>query len=158
MTAFSSSLRRVQEALDQSGLSLVVVELPKSTRTAQEAADAVGCDLGQIVKSLILRGADSNRPYLVLVSGPNRANLDRVSEAMGEPVQMADADFVREQTGFSIGGVAPVGLPDSIRTLIDQDLLQYQTIWAAAGTPRSVFSLSPDNLLELTAGDVGNIN
>jgi prolyl-tRNA editing enzyme YbaK/EbsC (Cys-tRNA(Pro) deacylase) len=150
-------MRRVQEALDQSGLSLEVVELPKSTRTAQEAADAVGCELGQIVKSLIFRGADSNRPYLVLVSGPNRANLDRVSQEMGEPVQMADADFVRERTGFSIGGVAPVGLPDSIRTLIDQDLLQYQTIWAAAGTPRSVFSLSPEDLLQLTEGNLANI-
>ena len=158
MREISPSMRRVQEALDQSGLSLEVVELPKSTRTAQEAADAVGCELGQIVKSLILRGADSNRPYLVLVSGPNRANLDRVSEAMGEPVQMADADFVRDQTGFSIGGVAPVGLPDSIRTLIDEDLLQYEIIWAAAGTPRSVFSLSPDDLLQLTSGNVETIN
>ena len=150
-------MRRVQEALDESGLSLEVVELPKSTRTAQEAADAVGCDLGQIVKSLILRGSDSNRPYLVLVSGPNRANLDRVSEAIGEPVKMADADFVREQTGFSIGGVPPVGLPDSIQTLIDRDLLQYPIIWAAAGTPRSVFSLSPDDLLQLTKGNLETI-
>ena len=157
MTEISPSMRRVQEALDQSGLPLEVVELPKSTRTAQEAADAVGCDLGQIVKSLIFRGTDSNRPILVLVSGSNRVDLDRVSEVMGEPVQMADADFVREQTGFSIGGVAPVGLPDSIRTLIDQDLLQYQTIWAAAGTPRSIFSLSPGDLLILTAGGVENI-
>lgn len=158
MTEISPSMRRVQEALDQSGLLLEVVELPKSTRTAQEAADAVGCDLGQIVKSLIFRGTDSNRPILVLVSGSNRVDLDRVSEAMGEPVQMADADFVRAQTGFSIGGVAPVGLPDSIRTLIDQDLLQFEMIWAAAGTPQSVFSLTPDDLLQLTAGRVADIN
>ncbi|MEE9216291.1 MAG: YbaK/EbsC family protein [Anaerolineales bacterium] len=158
MTEISSSMRRVQQALDQSGLSLEVVELPKSTRTAQEAADSVGCKLGQIVKSLVLRGTNSNRPYLVLVSGSNRANLERVNQAMGEPVQMADADFVRERTGFGIGGVAPVGLLESIRTLIDQDLLQYEIIWAAAGTPRSVFSLSPDDLLQLTAGQVAKIN
>ena len=158
MTEISASFQRVQEALDQSGLGLEVVELPKSTRTAQEAADAVGCELGQIVKSLILRGSDSDRPYLVLVSGSNRANLEQIGQVMGEPVQMADADFVRQRTGFSIGGVAPVGLSESIQTLIDQDLLQHEIIWAAAGTPRSVFSLSPDNLLELTSGNVENIN
>ena len=158
MTEISASLQRVQKALDQSGLALEVVELPKSTRTAQEAADAVGCELGQIVKSLILRGSDSNRPYLVLVSGPNRANLERIGQVMGESVEMADAGFVRERTGFSIGGVAPVGLSESIHTLIDQDLLQHEIVWAAAGTPRSVFSLSPDNLLELTSGNVENIN
>ena len=151
-------MQRVQEALDQSGLSLEVVELPQSTRTAQEAADAVGCQLGQIVKSLVFRGSNSETPYLVLVSGHNRANFERVSQLVGESVRMADADFVREVTGFSIGGVAPVGLPESILTLIDQDLLQYDFIWAAAGTSRSVFSLSPDDLRQLTAGQVTSIN
>jgi prolyl-tRNA editing enzyme YbaK/EbsC (Cys-tRNA(Pro) deacylase) len=157
MAEISPSMQRVQEALDQSGLSLEVIELPQSTRTAQEAADAVGCHLGQIVKSLVFRGSDSETPYLVLVSGPNRADLERVSQLVGEPVRMADADFVREVTGFCIGGVAPVGLPESIQTLIDRDFLQYDTIWAAAGTPRSVFSLSPDDLRQLTAGQVTSI-
>ncbi len=157
MAEISPSMQRVQEALDQSGLSLEVVELPRSTRTAQEAADAVGCELGQIVKSLVFRGPDSDRPYLVLVSGHNRADLERVSQLVGESVRMADANFVREVTGFSIGGVAPVGLPESIQTLIDRDLLQYEVIWAAAGTPRSVFSLSPDDLRQLTAGQVASI-
>lgn len=157
MAEISSGVQRVQEALDQSGLSLEVVELPQSTRTAQEAADAVGCQLGQIVKSLVFRGSDSETPYLVLVSGPNRADLERVSQLVGEPIQMGDADFVREVTGFSIGGVAPVGMPEPIQTLIDRDLLQYDTIWAAAGTPRSVFSLSPDDLRRLTAGQVATI-
>ena len=157
MAEISSGVQRVQEALDQSGLSLEVVELPQSTRTAQEAADAVGCQLGQIVKSLVFRGSDSETPYLVLVSGPNRADLERVSQLVGEPIQMGDADFVREVTGFSIGGVAPVGMPEPIQTLIDRDLLQYDTIWAAAGTPRSVFSLSPDDLRQLTAGQVATI-
>ncbi len=157
MAEISSGVQRVQEALDQSGLSLEVVELPQSTRTAQEAADAVGCQLGQIVKSLVFRGSDSETPYLVLVSGPNRADLERVSQLVGEPIQMGDADFVREVTGFSIGGVAPVGMPEPIQTLIDRDLLQYETIWAAAGTPRSVFSLSPDDLRQLTAGQVATI-
>jgi len=151
-------MKRVQEALDQSGLSLEVVELPQSTRTAQEAATAVGCELGQIVKSLVFRGSDTDKPYLVLVSGANRANLGRVGQFTGEPVQMAGADFVRERTGFSIGGVAPVGLPEPIPILVDQDLMRYEIIWAAAGTPRSVFCLSPDNLLELTAGQVGSID
>ena len=157
MAEISSGVQRVQEALDQSGLSLEVVELPQSSRTAQEAADAVGCQLGQIVKSLVFRGSDSETPYLVLVSGPNRADLERVSQLVGEPIQMGDADFVREVTGFSIGGVAPVGMPEPIQTLIDRDLLQYDTIWAAAGTPRSVFSLSPDDLRQLTAGQVATI-
>ncbi|MCZ6529000.1 MAG: YbaK/EbsC family protein [Chloroflexi bacterium] len=157
MAEISSGVQRVQEALDQSGLSLEVVELPQSSRTAQEAADAVGCQLGQIVKSLVFRGSDSETPYLVLVSGPNRADLERVSQLVGEPIQMGDADFVREVTGFSIGGVAPVGMPEPIQTLIDRDLLQYDTIWAAAGTPRSVFSLSPGDLRQLTAGQVATI-
>ena len=158
MTEISPRIQRVQEALDQSGLSLEVVELPQSTRTAQEAANAVGCQLGQIVKSLVFRGSDSDTPYLVLVSGPNRADLERVSQLVAEPVRMADADFVRKKTGFGIGGVAPVGLPESIQTLIDRDLLQYDTIWAAAGTPRSVFSLSPDDLRQLTSGRVASIS
>ena len=157
MAEISSAMQRVQGALDRSGLSLEVVELPQSTRTAQEAADAVGCQLGQIVKSLVFRGPKSETPYLVLVSGPNRADLDRLAQLVGEPVRMAEPDFVREATGFSIGGVAPVGLRGSIKTLIDQDLLRYDTIWAAAGTPRSVFSLTPEDLMQLTAGQVANI-
>ena len=151
-------MKRVQEALDRSGLPLEVVELPQSSRTAQEAADAVGCQLGQIVKSLVFRGIDSMTPYLVLVSGPNRADLELVGKLVGEPVRMAEADYVREQTGFSIGGVAPVGLQAPMRTIIDQDLLQYEGIWEAAGTPRSVFRLTPDDLLQLTAGQVANIS
>ena len=151
-------MKRVQDALDRSGLSLEVVELPQSTRTAQEAADAVGCQLGQIVKSLVFRGTETETPYLVLVSGSNRADLELVGELVDEPVRMADADYVREQTGFGIGGVAPVGLQNPVRTIIDQDLLQYEGIWAAAGTPRSVFRLSPDNLLQITAGEVANIS
>jgi len=151
-------MKRVQDALDRSGLSLEVVELPQSTRTAQEAADAVGCQLGQIVKSLVFRGTETETPFLVLVSGSNRADLELVGTLVDEPVRMADADYVREQTGFGIGGVAPVGLQDPIRTIIDQDLLQYEGIWAAAGTPRSVFHLSPDDLLQITAGEVANIS
>ena len=158
MAEISPSIKRVQEALDRSGLSLEAVELPQSTRTAQETADAVGCQLGQIVKSLVFRGTDTKTAYLVLVSGSNRADLELVGELVGEPVRMAEADYVRERTGFSIGGVAPVGLQAQIRTIIDQDLLQYEGIWAAAGTPRSVFRLSPDDLLQLTASQVANIS
>ncbi len=134
-----------------------VVELPGSTRTAEEAAEAVGCELGQIVKSLVFRGSESGKTLLVLVSGPNRADLKQISQWFGESVTMADPEFVRERTGFSIGGVAPVGLPESFPMLIDQDLFQFEFIWAAAGTPRSVFRLTPEDLLQLTSGHVARV-
>ena len=158
MTENLSGVRRVQGALEQSGFSLEVIELPTSARTALEAANAVGCQLGQIVKSLVFRGSSSDTPYLVLVSGPNRADLDLLEKLLGEPVQMAEAKFVREVTGFGIGGVAPIGLSQSILTVIDRDLLEFDYIWAAAGTPRTVFRLSPDELQELTAGQVAGIS
>lgn len=158
MTEKSSGAQRVRKALDASGLSLKVIELPVSTRTAREAANAVGCQLGQIVKSLVFRGSQSDTPYLVLMSGPNRADLDQVGLLLGEPVQLAEAEFVRENTGFIIGGVAPIGLSESLQTLIDRDLMQFDSIWAAAGTPRSVFRLSPDELQVLTAGQVANLS
>jgi Cys-tRNA(Pro) deacylase len=153
-----SSIARVQQALDRSGLRLEAIELPRSTRTAQQAAEAVGSELGQIVKSLVLQGSDSGNPYLVLVSGPNRADMQRVGALVGESVQMAQADFVRQVTGFSIGGVAPVGLSSSIPTLIDEDFLQYDLVWAAAGTPHSVFSLTPQDLVKLTGGRLARVS
>lgn len=142
----SRSAARVQAALKQLGLSLHVVELPESTRTAQEAAAAVGCQVGQIVKSLIFKGDESHRPYLVLVSGKNRADLDLLSGICGESVRFADPDFVRAKTGFAIGGVPPLGHEGQITAIIDQDLLEYDEIWAAAGTPNAVFRLSPHEL------------
>jgi prolyl-tRNA editing enzyme YbaK/EbsC (Cys-tRNA(Pro) deacylase) len=144
------SARRVQEALHELGVDVEVVELSDSTRTAPEAAAAVGCELGAIVKSLVFRGAHSGEPVLVLVSGDRRADEAALAEALGEPVQRAEAGWVREVTGYAIGGVAPVGHPAPVRTLIDDDLMRFETVWAAAGTPRTVFPIAPELLARVT--------
>ena len=151
-TGLSASAQRVQEALEAKGVELKVMELPGSTRTAQEAAHAAGCEIGQIVKSLVFKGAKSGEAVLVLTSGSNRVDESRLSEELGEPLGMADADFVRETTGFSIGGVPPVGHQSSFSTYIDEDLMGYEFIWAAAGTPRAIFKLTPDELVHITGG------
>jgi prolyl-tRNA editing enzyme YbaK/EbsC (Cys-tRNA(Pro) deacylase) len=153
----STSAQKVQEALTALGLPCQVVELPASTRTAQEAAQAIGCTVAQIVKSLIFRGTRTGKPILVLASGVNRVNEKRLSEAAGEPIGKADADFVRQHTGFAIGGVPPVGHPTPIETYIDADLLQYPEIWAAAGTPRAVFRLIPQDLQKMNHGSIVSI-
>lgn len=153
----SASARRVQQALDRKAVRLDVVELPASTRTAEEAARAVGCDVGQIAKSLVLRMEPSDRPVLVIASGSNRVDERLVEEHVGEKVSMANADFVRAVTGFVIGGVPPVGHLSDLDTLIDQDLFNYGEIWAAAGTPNAVFRLDPEVLVEITDGFVMRI-
>ena len=150
----SPSARKVQEALQALGMEPQIMELPDSTRTAVEAAQAVGCQLGQIVKSLVFKAKRTGRPILVIASGSNRVNERRIEAFIGEPLGKADADFVRAETGFVIGGVPPVGLSQKLLTFIDQDLLQYQEIWAAAGTPHAVFRLSPADLLKMAAGQV----
>ena len=152
-----SSAQKVQEALTALGLPCQVVELPASTRTAQEAAPAIGCTVAQIVKSLIFRGTRTGKPILVLASGVNRVNEKRLGDAAGEPIGKADADFVRQHTGFAIGGVPPVGHPTPIETYIDADLLQYPEIWAAAGTPRAVFRLIPRDLQKMSHGSIVSI-
>jgi prolyl-tRNA editing enzyme YbaK/EbsC (Cys-tRNA(Pro) deacylase) len=154
----SQSARRVQEALIAQGVELNIVELPVSTRTANEAAGAVGCEVGQIAKSLVLRGEQSNRAYLVITSGSNRLDLDRLATQLTEPVKMANADFVRQRTGFSIGGVPPTGHSTPVSTHIDQDLLQFEFIWAAAGTPNAVFRLTPDQLIAIAGDQVIEVN
>jgi prolyl-tRNA editing enzyme YbaK/EbsC (Cys-tRNA(Pro) deacylase) len=159
----STSAQKVQEALDAIGMKLErkpcfrVVELPASTRTAAEAAQAVGCTVGQIVKSLVFRRLVSNQPILVETSGSNRVNEARLSELTGEPIGKADADFVRQRTGFVIGGVPPIGHSEKLETFIDQELLQYDLIWAAAGTPNAVFCLAPDELVRMTDGKVVSV-
>lgn len=154
MTSLSPAALKVQAALHQHGLDLQVVELAESTRTALEAAQAVGCDIGQIVKSLVFRTKKTERAVLVLASGANRVDEKRLTELVGEKIGKADADFVRQQTGFAIGGVPPLAHPQPLLTYIDQDLLQYETIWAAAGTPFAVFQLTPSQLLAVTGGAV----
>jgi len=146
----SPSAQKVQDILAARGLTLTVVELPQSTRTAAEAAQAVGCEVGQIVKSIVFRAAETNRPVLVVTSGANRVSEKAIAALLGEPLAKADAEFVRQRTGFVIGGVAPVGHREPPVTFIDEDLLAYREIWAAAGTPNAVFRLTPQDLLALT--------
>ena len=150
----SKSAQRVQNVLTEHGFSFEVTELPDSTRTAEDAAGAVGCSVPQIAKSIIFKGGETGDPVLAVVSGSNRAGIAKLTDLAGEPIQNADADFVRERTGFSIGGVSPAGHTEEIQTFIDEDLLQYEEIWAAAGTPNAVFRLQPSDLPELTGGQV----
>jgi prolyl-tRNA editing enzyme YbaK/EbsC (Cys-tRNA(Pro) deacylase) len=157
--SLSPSARKVQAALAARGFTLQVVELPqtRSTRTSAEAAAAVGCTVGQIAKSIVFRAARSQRPVLVLTSGVNRVSESAVAVLVGEPLAKADADFVRARTGFVIGGVPPVGHAEPTMTFIDEDLLQYAEIWAAAGTPNAVFRLTPEELVRLTEGKVAKV-
>ena len=134
------------------GFNCKVIEFAESTRTAQEAADRTGSTLGQITKSLIFKGEISTKPILVLTSGANRVDEKRISEYAGERIVRADADFVRAVTGFAIGGVPPLGHAQKMETYLDEDLLQYKTVWAAAGTPNAVFELTPDKLQRMTDG------
>lgn len=150
----SSSAQRFQDVLAVSGITGEVLELPQFTRTAKEAAAAIGCDIAQIAKSLVFRRLDTDEPVLVVASGPNRVDEKTVSDYVKAPIAMADASFVRSATGYAIGGVPPLGHNTSIETVIDQDLLSFDLIWAAAGTPRSVFSITPKQLVEVTEGKV----
>jgi prolyl-tRNA editing enzyme YbaK/EbsC (Cys-tRNA(Pro) deacylase) len=154
---WSPSVRRVQEEILARGLAFEILELKASTRTAQEAAQAVGCQVAQIVKSLIFKGAHSGEPILILASGSNRVNEKKVGEIIGEPIGKADADFVKEKTGFSIGGVPPLAHRERLRTYIDETLLGHPCLWAAAGTPNAVFRLTPSDLLRITEGRVISI-
>ena len=150
----STSAQRVQNALDSFGVTLKVVELPASTRTAVEAARAVGCQVEQIAKSLVFKTVTSERPILVIASGPNRVDERRLGVLLGEAITKADAGYVRQRTGFVIGGVPPVGHSEPLVTYVDVDLLSYASIWAAAGTPNAVFQLTPDDLVRITSGTV----
>jgi len=150
----SPSAQKVQDTLHALGFDCAVIEFTESTRTSAEAATRVGCTLGQIAKSLVFRGQATGKPVLVITSGANRVDEAKVSQYFGESIGRADADFVRTASGFAIGGVPPVGHSQPIETFIDEDLLQYATIWSAAGTPNAVFELTPDNLAKMTGGKV----
>lgn len=148
------SAQRVQDALTERGLGERVVELTQTARSAAEAAAALGCEVGQIAKSLVFRARQSGRAVLVVASGANRVDLPKVEALVAEPLDKADADFVREQTGYAIGGVPPVGHARPLLTVIDEDLLAFEKIWAAAGHPSAVFPLTPQELRALTEGRV----
>ena len=153
----SATVRRVQEALQALGLGHEVVDLGLSARTAADAAGAVGCRVDQIAKSLVFRLRESGRPLLVVTSGAHRVNETKVAALVGEVLDRADADFVRAETGFAIGGVAPVGLVKPVVTLIDEHLLTFEEIWAAAGHPHTVFRLRPADLVAMTGGRVAAV-
>jgi prolyl-tRNA editing enzyme YbaK/EbsC (Cys-tRNA(Pro) deacylase) len=149
--AAAPSALKVQAAL---GNKFEVLEFDATTRAAADAAAAIGCTVAEIAKSLIFRGLGSNRPVLVVASGVNRVDEAKVADAVGEKIARADADFVREATGFAIGGVPPVGHDNPPLVLIDQSLMTLAEIWAAAGTPNAVFRLTPSDLVHLTGGRV----
>jgi len=154
MTTLPAAAARVQAAAEALGLAIAVRLMPDSTRTAADAASACGCEVGQIVKSLIFQGKHTGRPLLLLVSGANRVNEKGVAVAVGEQLSRPDADFVRTATGFAIGGVPPLGHATPLATWIDEDLLQYETVWAAAGTPNAVFSVDPARLRDAVGAAV----
>jgi len=150
----SSSAQKVQDALRALGFVCQIVEFAQTTRSASDAAQAIGCQVGQIAKSLVFRGKQSQEPILVIASGSNRVNEARLGELVGEPIERPGADYVRQRTGFVIGGVPPVGHSEAVRSFIDEDLLQYEEIWAAAGTPNAVFRLTPAALVRMAGGRV----
>jgi len=150
----SASAQKVQAALQQLGMTLEVRELPDTTRSAVEAAQAIGCTVEQIAKSLVFKSKQTQRSILVIASGPNRVNEKQIGELLGEPIEKADADFVRQKTGFAIGGVPPLGHTEQPEVFIDEDLMQYAEIWAAAGTPHAVFRLLPADLMTITKGRI----
>ena len=157
MPGLSASAAKVQAALGARGFAFEVHELAESTRTAAEAAAAGGCAVGQIAKSIVFRATDSGRAVLVVTSGTNRVDEKAVGALLGEKLGKADANFVRAKTGFVIGGVPPAGHDKPIVTFIDEDLLAYPEIWAAAGTPFAVFRLDPTALPTLTGGTVATV-
>ncbi len=147
------NVRRVTAAATDLGLPVVVREFPEGTRTAADAAAAIGCEVGQIVKSLVFLLDDE--PVVALVSGANRLDERRLAAALGgDRVGRADAAIVRDATGYPIGGVPPFGHPRRLATAVDEDLLAHAEVWAAAGTPRDVFAVVPDDLVRVTGGAI----
>jgi len=148
----SGSAKRVQDFLSAMGFSFEIKELPGSARTAQEAADSIGCSVSQIAKSLVFRDKEIDRPILVIASGSNRVDIMKIQKATGLKLGRADGKYVKERVGYAIGGVPPAGHNEPLETILDKDLKKYETIWAAAGTPFAVFQLKPADLEPLTKG------
>lgn len=148
---------RTAQLLRDAGIDGTVVEFEQPTRTSAEAAAAIGCSVGEIAKSIVFRGTASGQAVVVVASGHNRVSETKVAAKVGEPLARADADFVRASTGYVIGGVAPIGYSQPVKLLLDEDLRTFQTIWAAAGTPFSVFPIKPDQLRSLTGVDWSDV-
>jgi Cys-tRNA(Pro) deacylase len=149
-----TSVRKVEKALKAHGLECQVLNMKETTRSAQDAANSLGCRVEQIVKSLVFMTKKTKKPILVVASGANRVNTKKIRKVLSEPIKMADPDFVRAKTGFVVGGVPPLGHSSSLKTFIDEDLLKYPVIWAAAGSSNTMFKLSPDDLQKITQGQV----
>ena len=148
-------MTRFEQWLDESGHGIAVRRFPEGTRTATDAARAVGCELDQIVKSLVFTAG--GRPVVALVSGPNRLDEGKLAALGGEPVGKADAEAARAATGYAIGGVPPFGHATDVPVFMDRDLLNFATVWAAAGRPDSVFEIQPDRLRELARATVADL-
>ncbi|MBK5947707.1 aminoacyl-tRNA deacylase [Rhodobacter veldkampii DSM 11550] len=152
----SKSLNRVQAALRDAGLAVEVLEMGAETRTAEQAAAAAGCTVDQIAKSIIFRGETSGHVMLFLTAGGKQVCTDKASRVAGQPLGKADATLIRAETGFAIGGVAPVGHLTPVRAFLDPRLTQFATVWAAAGTPRHIFSIAPADLLRVTGAKLAD--
>jgi prolyl-tRNA editing enzyme YbaK/EbsC (Cys-tRNA(Pro) deacylase) len=151
----SSAIERFEEAARAAGLSLEIERFPQGTKTAADAAQAIGCEIGQIVKSLVFMA--DGRPFLALTSGSNRADPELLAGLVGSiEVRRANPDEAREATGYAIGGTPPLGHPSRLLVLVDRDLLSYEVVWAAAGTPDSVFPITPRELLRTTNAQVAD--
>jgi prolyl-tRNA editing enzyme YbaK/EbsC (Cys-tRNA(Pro) deacylase) len=148
---------RVAQLLRDAGVQAQVVEFDQPTRTSAEAAAALGCEVAEIAKSIVLRGAQSGRAVIVVASGANRVSEAKVAAHLGEPLARADAEFVRTATGYAIGGVAPIGHATPVKMLLDEDIRRFSTVWAAAGTPYSVFPLAPEELRRITGAEWSDV-
>jgi prolyl-tRNA editing enzyme YbaK/EbsC (Cys-tRNA(Pro) deacylase) len=155
-TPMSKSLKRVRQSLQEAGVAVEVLEMAEGTRTAEEAARAAGCALDQIAKSIIFRAENHGDAVLFVTAGGNRVDAAKASALAGEPLGKADAGLIRAQTGFAIGGVAPVGHLSPIRAWFDPRLMDFEQIWAAAGTPRHIFAIAPQRLLRLSGAHLAD--
>ena len=153
----TSPAKIVQETAQKKGFPITIKNLSTPARTSLEAAKIIGCDLAQIAKSLIFKTKNSQKPVLIIASGANRVNEEKISNLIGEEITKAEPDFVSQQTGFIIGGIPPFGHKQAIQTFIDKDLLSYDEIWASAGTPQANFKISPASLAKITKGKVVSI-
>jgi len=152
----SKSLKRVRAALEAAGAPVEILEMAGETRTAAQAAEQAGCQIDQIAKSIIFAGAQSHRLYLFLTPGGRQVDPARAADLAGEALERADANQVRELTGFAIGGVAPVGHLTAPRAFLDSLLLTYPVVWAAAGTPRHVFAIDPALLTQISGAQAAD--
>ena len=152
----SRSLKWVKRAMEAYGIDPQIIEFPGTTATSRQAAEAIGCQVGQIAKSVILVGLTTNRHFLFLTSGINRVDLDKAGMLIGESAKPANAQFIRRRTGFVIGSVAPFGHLEAAPTYIDTGLMKFERVWTAAGTPRHVFDISPTELQRITGAEVAD--